>query len=159
VFKTTDGHINIATTGGAIWERFCRALGAEAMLKNPDYQSAKARSQNRKALNAEINTCTANKSSAEWIEIFNKAGVPCGPIYSIDQVFADPQVKHLRIAQSVKKKDKSTLTVVGQPVVLSRTGSRIAAPSPALGQHTSEVLKEFGFSAKEIAALRKAKAV
>ncbi|MEX2033741.1 MAG: CoA transferase, partial [Xanthobacteraceae bacterium] len=92
VFKTADGHINIATTGGAIWERFCRALGAEAMLKNPDYQSAKTRSQNRKALNAEIGTCTANKSSAAWIEIFNKAGVPCGPIYSIDQVFADPQV-------------------------------------------------------------------
>ena len=109
MFKTTDGHINIATTGGAIWERFCRALGAEAMLKKPEYQSAKARSQNRKALNAEIDTYTANKSSAEWIEIFNKAGVPCGPIYSIDQVFADPQVKHLGIAQSVKKKDKSTL--------------------------------------------------
>ena len=58
VFKTTDGHINIATTGGAIWERFCRALGAEAMMKKPEYQSAKSRSQNRKALNAEIDTYT-----------------------------------------------------------------------------------------------------
>jgi len=159
VFKTTDGHINIATTGGAIWERFCRALGADAMLKNPDYQSAKARSDNRKALNEEIGTYTAKKSSAEWIDIFNKAGVPCGPIYSIDQVFADPQVKHLGIAQSVKKKDKTTLNVVGQPIKLSRTNSRIAAPPPALGQHTNEVLKEFGFSAKEIVALRKANAL
>ena len=159
VFKTTDGHINIATTGGAIWERFCRALGAEAMIKKPEYQSSKARSENRKALNAEIDIYTAKKSSAEWIDIFNKAGVPCGPIYSIDQVFADPQVKHLGIAQTVRKKDKSTLNVVAQPVLLSRTKSRIAAPPPELGQHTNEVLKEFGFSAKQIAALRKANAI
>jgi len=159
VFKTTDGHINIATTGGAIWERFCRALGAEAMIKKPEYQSSKARSENRKALNAEIDIYTAKKSSAEWIDIFNKAGVPCGPIYSIDQVFADPQVKHLGIAQTVRKKDKSTLNVVAQPVLLSRTKSRIAAPPPELGQHTNEVLKEFGFSTKQIAALRKANAI
>src|SRR5215208_1540530 len=159
VFKTADGHINIATTGGAIWERFCRALGAEAMMKKPEYASSKARSDNRKALNAEIDTYTAKKSSAEWIDIFNKAGVPCGPIYNIDQVFADPQVKHLGIAQSVKKKDKSTLNVVGQPFAMSRTRSRIAAPPPELGQHTNEVLKEFGFKPKEIAALRKANAL
>jgi crotonobetainyl-CoA:carnitine CoA-transferase CaiB-like acyl-CoA transferase len=159
VFKTADGHINIATTGGPIWERFCRTLGAEAMMKKPEYATSKARSENRKALNAEIDTYTASKSSADWIEMMNKAGVPCGPINSIDQVFADPQVRHLGIAQSVKKKDKSTLTVVGQPVKLSRTGSRIAAPPPALGQHTNEVLKEFGFSAKDIAALRKAHAI
>ena len=159
VFKTTDGHINIATTGGAIWERFCRALGADAMIKNPVYQTAKARSDNRKALNEEIGTYTQNKSSAEWIDIFNKAGVPAGPIYSIDQVFADPQVKHLGIAQSVKKKDKSTLNVVGQPFKMSRTKSTIAAPPPELGQHTNEVLKEFGFKPNEIAVLRKANAL
>jgi len=159
VFKTTDGHINIATTGGAIWERFCKALGAEAMLKNPDYASGKARSANRKALNAEIDTYTQHKSSAEWIDIMNKAGVPAGPIYSIDQVFADPQVKHLGIAQSVKKRDKSTMELVGQPIMMSRTKTRMAAPPPDMGQHTNEVLKEFGFSAKEIAALHKAKAV
>jgi crotonobetainyl-CoA:carnitine CoA-transferase CaiB-like acyl-CoA transferase len=159
VFKTTDGYINIATTGGAIWERFAKALGADAMLKNPDYASAKARSANRKALNAEIDTYTQHKSSAEWIDIMNKAGVPCGPIYNIDQVFADPQVKHLGIAQGVKKRDKSTMEVVGQPIIMSRTKSKMAAPPPDMGQHTNEVLKEFGFSAKEIAALHKAKAV
>ena len=159
VFKTTDGHINIATTGGAIWERFCRALSAEAMMKKPEYASSKARSDNRKALNAEIDTYTQHKSSAEWIDIFNKAGVPAGPIYNIDQVFADPQVKHLGIAQSVMKKDKSTLNVVGHPFVMSRTKSKIAAPPPELGQHTNEVLKEFGFKPKEIAALRKANAL
>lgn len=159
VFKTTDGHINIATTGGAIWERFCRALGAEDMLTNPDYANAKARSANRKKLNAEIDVYTAKKSSAEWIDIFNKAGVPAGPIYNIDQVFADPQVKHLGIAQSTPKKDGTPLNVVGQPVTLSRTGSKIVARPPDIGEHTDEVLKEFGFSAAEIAELHKVKAV
>jgi formyl-CoA transferase len=159
VFKTSDGHINIATTGGAIWERFCRALGGEALLQKSEYQTAKARSQNRKALNAEIDSFTTQKSSAAWIEIFNKAGVPCGPIYAIDQVFADPQVAHLGMAQSVAKTDGGALTVVGQPITLSRTPSSIAAPPPKLGQHTDEVLGEFGFSAQEISALRQAKAV
>jgi formyl-CoA transferase len=129
------------------------------MLQNPDYGSTKLRSQNRKALNAEIDTYTPKRTSAEWIETFNKAGVPCGPIYSIDQVFADPQVKHLGIAQSTPKKDGSPLGLVGQPMTLSRTPSRMAARPPALGEHTDEVLQEFGFSAGEIAALRQSKAV
>lgn len=159
VFKTLDGYINIAASGSAIWERLCRALDAMAMASKPEYQSAKARSQHRKALNAEINSYTEKRTSAEWIEIFNNAGVPCGPIYSIDQVFSDPQVKHLNLAQSLKKNSGSELTVVGQPVLLSRTKSRIVAPSPSLGEHTDEVLKEFGFTAKEIAALRNANVI
>ncbi|MEW6451889.1 CaiB/BaiF CoA-transferase family protein [Leptospira sp. severe_002] len=159
VFKTSDGHINIATTGTVIWERFCKAMNAPALLENPDYKTGKLRSQHRKKLNAEIDTYTEKKSSDEWIDIFNKAGVPTGPIYNIDQVFADEQVKHLGIAQSTPKKDGSPLNVVGQPFVLSRTNSKIVARPPELGEHTDEVLKEFGFSASEIDALRKAKAV
>ena len=115
--------------------------------------------QNRDALNAEIDKATATKSSAEWVEIFNKVGVPCGPIYSIDQVFADPQVKHLGIAQESARSDGSRLGLVGQPFKLSRTPSKIAARPPDLGQHTDEILKEFGFADQEIAALHEANAV
>ena len=85
--------------------------------------------------------------------------MPSGPIYSIDQMFADPQVKHLGIAQGVKKKDKSLMKLVGQPMTLSRTPSRLVAHPPGIGEHTDTVLKEFGFKAKEIAALRKANAI
>ncbi|HEY7662938.1 MAG TPA: CoA transferase [Xanthobacteraceae bacterium] len=159
VFKTADGAINIASTGSTIWARFCAAAGASELMQRPEYQTAAGRSKHRDALNADIERYTVKRSSAEWIELLNKAGVPCGPIYSIDQVYADPQVEHLGMAQTVKRKDKSTLRMAGQPVSLSRTRSRLAAPPPGLGEHTDQVLKEFGFSAKEIAALHEAKAV
>ena len=158
-FKTRDGYINIATTGGKMWERFCRTLGDELLAQKPEYRTAEARSKHRDALNAEIETHLQSRTGAEWVEYFNKVGVPCGPIYSIDQVFADPQVRHLGIAQTVAGNGKPKLTLVGQPMSLSRTPSRLAAPPPRLGQHTDAVLKEFGFSAREIKALHKAGAV
>ncbi len=156
VFKTTDGHINIAAAGQKIWARTCEALGVPEMAKRPEYANGAERLKHRDQLNAEIEAITVTKSSAEWVDRFNQIGVPCGPIYSIDQVFADPQVKHLGIAQPVKG---SNLTLVGQGVRLSRTPSKLVAPPPALGQHTNQVLKEFGYSAKQIAALRKANAI
>jgi crotonobetainyl-CoA:carnitine CoA-transferase CaiB-like acyl-CoA transferase len=159
VFKTADGYINIASAGQKIWERFCQALGAPEWIARPEYVSNANRSKNRDALNAEIDLYTAKRTSADWVERFNKAGVPCGPIYAIDQMFADPQVKHVGMAQPVKTKDKKAMTLVGQPVSLSRTPSRLVAPPPGLGEHTGAVLKEFGFSAKEIAKLREASAI
>jgi formyl-CoA transferase len=159
VFKTADGHINIATTGQKIWERFCQALDARDLIPRPEYSTGAARSKNRDVLNAEIDQYTVKRTSADWVERFNAAGVPCGPIYAIDQMFADPQVKHIGIAQPVQAKDKASMTLVGQPVTLSRTPSRLVTPPPAIGQHTNAVLKEFGFNAKQIAALRKAEAI
>ena len=159
VFKTADGHINIAATGQKIWERFCSTLEAPELIHRPEYKTGAERSKNRDALNDEIGRHTARRTSAEWVERFNHAGVPCGPIYSIDQVYGDPQVEHLALAQSVETKGKKTLRMAGQPMTLSRTPSRLASPPPALGEHTDAVLEEFGFSAKDIAALHKANAV
>jgi len=159
VFKTKDGHINIAAGGQVMWERVCQAIGAPELLDNPDFKGSQLRSKNRDAVNAAIEKKTVDKTSAEWIDIFNKIGVPCGPIYSIDQMFADPQVKHLGIAQAGRRPDGSEQVFVGQPFTLSRTPSKIAATPPDQGQHTDEVLKEFGFKDGEIAELHKAKAV
>jgi crotonobetainyl-CoA:carnitine CoA-transferase CaiB-like acyl-CoA transferase len=159
VFKTKDGYINIATAGQKTWQRFCEAVGATALMERPEYKTAEARSKNRDALSPEIDEYLAAATSAEWVERLNKAGVPSGPIYAIDQVFADPQVKHLGIVQSVTMKDKSKMRLLGQPVGLSRTPSRLVARPPHLGEHTNAILKEFGFSARDIAALHKAKAL
>jgi crotonobetainyl-CoA:carnitine CoA-transferase CaiB-like acyl-CoA transferase len=159
VFTTADGYINVACAGQKIWERFCQAVDAPRLADSPDYKTAAARLKNRDALNAEIDKIMSHRTSADWVDALNEAGVPCGPIYSIDQVFADPQVEHLGIAQSVAKPDGETLTVVGQPVALSRTPSRIVVAPPEIGQHTDEVLKEFGYADAEIAALKQANAV
>jgi crotonobetainyl-CoA:carnitine CoA-transferase CaiB-like acyl-CoA transferase len=159
VFKTSDGFINIATTGGRIWQRFAEAIGAPDLPNRPEYATAPDRSKNRKALNAEINKYTEKKSSETWVKEFNAAGVPCGPIYAIDQVFADAQVQHLGMAQHVPNDENRHIQLVGQPVTLSRTPSKMAARPPEFGEHTEEVLAEFGFAADEIKELRERKVV
>jgi formyl-CoA transferase len=159
VFKTSDGYINIATTGGRIWERCAQAIGAPELVTNPEYATAPARSKNRDALNAVINKLTMKNSTDAWVSELNAAGVPCGPIYSIDQMFEDAQVKHLGIAQVVPNAENRQIRLVGQPVTLSRTPSRMAARPPEFGEQTDEVLAEFGFSAGEIADLRQGKVV
>jgi crotonobetainyl-CoA:carnitine CoA-transferase CaiB-like acyl-CoA transferase len=159
VFKTKDGYINIATAGQKTWQRFCEATSATALMDKPEYKTPEARSKNRDALGAEIDNYLVGATSAEWVDRLNKAGVPSGPIYSIDQVFADPQVQHLGIVQAVTRKDKSKMRLLGQPVVLSRTPSRLTVRPPDLGEHTDAILKEFGFKARDITALHKAKAV
>jgi formyl-CoA transferase len=156
VFRTRDGVINIATTGGRIWERFAQAIEAPDLLTHPDYATIALRSQNRDALNAAIETYLAKRTTAEWVDILNAAGVPCGPIYAINEVFDDAQVKHLGMAQAVPE---TGTTLVAQPFTLSRTPSRMAARPPLAGEQTDEVLAEFGFAAPEIAALRAAKIV
>ena len=159
VFKTSDGYINIATTGGRIWQRFAEAIGAPDLPNQPEYATGPERSKNRKALNAEINKLTEKKSSETWVKEFNAAGVPCGPIYSIDQMFADAQVEHLGIAQDVPNAEGRHIRLVGQPFTLSRTPSKMAARPPEFGEQTDEVLAEFGFTKDEIGSLRKKKVV
>eukprot|EP01035_Chromulina_nebulosa_P029842 gene29842-39593_t len=159
VFKTSDGFINIATTGGKIWERCAQSIGAPELITDPDYATAPARSKNRDALGAEINARTAQNTTEYWVTALNAAGVPCGPIYAIDQMFADEQVKHLGIAQDVPNDQGREITLVGQPFTLSRTPSTMAARPPEFGEQTDEVLAEFGFSGEEIAALHRGKVV
>jgi formyl-CoA transferase len=159
VFRTSDGYINIATTGGRIWERCAQSIGAPELYSHPDYATAPARSKNRDALNAEIEKRTLTKSTETWVREFNDAGVPCGPIYAIDQMFEDAQVKHLGIAQDVPNDEDRHIRLVGQPVTLSRTPSKMVARPPEFGEQTDEVLKEFGFGADEIAGLKDAKVV
>ena len=159
VYKTKDGHINIATTGQPTWLRFCKALGAERFTKQPDYETAALRSKNRDALNAEINAIMARHTSTEWIDLLNAQGVACGPIYAIDEMFEDPQVKHLGIVTPMHTDNRGVLNVMRQPVSLSRTPSMIAQPTPERGEHSEEILAEFGFSNDEIAALRASGAI
>src|SRR3984893_11253613 len=147
VFQTSDGYINIASAGDEIFGRFCRAVDRPDLAEHPDYKTGRARSDNRKALNAATEAITKKHTSVEWIDRLNKAGVPSGPIYKMDEVFADPQVKHLGIAQTVRHKQLGDIELIGQAVTLSRTPSQLKTASPDAGEHTDAILAELGYSA------------
>jgi crotonobetainyl-CoA:carnitine CoA-transferase CaiB-like acyl-CoA transferase len=159
VFPTADGHINIAASGHHIFKRLCEALDAPGLFADPDFNTADKRSQNRVRLNAELAERTRRYRSQELVEKLNAASVPSGPIYSIDQVFADPQVKHVGMAVPMPHPKRSDVGVVNQAVTLSRTPPVIDRPTPDLGQHTEEILAELGYDGAAIADLRKRKVI
>ncbi|MCC7081142.1 MAG: CoA transferase, partial [Burkholderiales bacterium] len=99
---------------------------------------------------------TRHKSSAHWVELFEEAGVPCGPIYTIDQTFADPQVQHLGIAAPVSHPVKGEFRIVGSPINMHGTPKTIRRPTPDRGEHSDEILREFGFSDAQLRELRAA---
>jgi crotonobetainyl-CoA:carnitine CoA-transferase CaiB-like acyl-CoA transferase len=158
-FRTKDGYMNIAATGEAMWRRLCTALAREDMLENPDFKGEASRSKNRVAINAEISKALAARTSAEWIALLNEEGVPCGPIYDIGQMFADPQVKHLGAAATVKSPKLGEIRIVNQAVGLSRTPASMAVAPPEIGEHTDDLLRELGYAAAAIEDLRQKKIV
>jgi crotonobetainyl-CoA:carnitine CoA-transferase CaiB-like acyl-CoA transferase len=155
VFPTSDGYINIAAGEDSMWTRLCRALGADELLDKPEYANVELRSRNRKQCNAELSRYTKTKPSKEWMDIFESAGVASGPIYKMNEVFDDPQVKHLGMAAPIKHPQLGDTAVVNQPFALSRTPSEMRTPTPEIGQHTGAILHELGYSDGEIADLRK----
>src|ERR1700732_3397435 len=154
VFPTSDGHINIAASGEHIFARFCQAVGLARLLEDPQFADAASRSKNRLAINQIISEVTKQQSSSDLIAKLNQAGVPCGPINRMDQVFADPQVQHLGMAAALHHETLGDIAVVNQPVKLSRTPSHIAHPTPEKGEHTEQVLKDYGYDDKAIADFR-----
>ena len=159
VFKTADGQINIASSGSAIYRRFCEAIGAPQLFTHPDYATTALRSKNRDKLNAEIGEYIKTKTSAAWIALLNEAGVPAGPINNIAEVFADPQVKHLGMSRAIDNPRRGRKEHLSQAISLSRTPWQLRRPTPELGEHTGEVMRELGVGDKEIADLRARKVI
>jgi len=158
-YRTADGHLNVAASGSVMWQRLCDAIGRPELVKDERFAKAELRAANRAALADELNAALSKRRSAEWVELLNAAGVPCGPIYAMDEVFADPQVKHLGATASVEHPTLGTLNILNQPIRLSRTPAAVVTPTPERGDHTDEVLGELGLDAVQIARLRADKVV
>jgi len=137
------------------WQRFCKALGKADWAKDPAYATNADRKQRRDKLNPDIEAIIKTRTSAEWVELLQEQGVPCGPIYRIDEMFEDPQVQHLGIAEAMDTEAFGKTRAMAQPVRLERTPSRLAVAPPGRGEHADELLQELGLAEAEIADLRK----
>jgi formyl-CoA transferase len=153
-FRTADGYINIAGSGN-LYPRLCKVIGMPELTTHPDYSDYKLRHKNRIALVKDIEEKTSQRKSAEWVEVLNKAGVPCGPIYKMNEVFADPQVQHLGMTAPTHHHVLGDIELVAQGVRLSRTAFEVRTAAPDQGAHTDEVLGEYRYSTVEIADFRK----
>jgi crotonobetainyl-CoA:carnitine CoA-transferase CaiB-like acyl-CoA transferase len=157
-FKTRDGYANIAPTP-PMWKRFCKAIGRPEWGENPEWATPKGRRQHREVINTAINEITTKEDTASLVARMNAAGVPCGPVYGIDQAFNDPQVKHLGIAKDVPSKALGNIKVIGQPIALSRTPTSMVTGAPDYAEQADEILAEFGYSGKDIESFRKIGAI
>ena len=158
-YITSNGYINVATYGNEIWRRLCKAIGREDLLEKSEYATPSGRIAHRAAINATLNETFEGSDSAHWIGLLNEAGVPCGPIYSVDQVFADPQVRLLQQGARVTHPRLGEIELVNQAVKLDRTPASLVSATPDLGEHTDEILQELGLEPSRIAALRAMKVV
>ncbi|QHI97690.1 CoA transferase [Xylophilus rhododendri] len=151
VYPTADGWINIAAGEQAMFARLVKAMGCEELMAVPEYSTEEGRSEHRTALNAELSRRTREHGSAHWLEVFERGSVAAGPINRMNEVFEDPQVRHLQVAQTLQHQTLGAIQVVGQPFQLSRTPSQMRSVTPLRGEHTDEILAEAGYSEQDIA--------
>jgi len=152
-YKTKDGYVNVAPIP-SMWGRLCKALGHEEWIEHPDYATREIRRKRRKEINDEIAGIIAGMDTATVMAKLEAAEVPCGPIYTIDQAYNDPQAKHLKLTDTVIATNGSEMTLPRQPFTLSRTPSKLMRRTPEFAEHTDELLAEFGFSGAEIKGFR-----
>ncbi len=158
-FRTGDGYVNIAAGNDAMFARLCRALGLDHLVSDPRFATNAGRITNLPALVEAIESVLAKYRTAEVVALLDAAEVPCGPIYTVPEVFADPQVQHLELRQRVPHPVLGEVDQLGFPYRFSASPASIRRHPPLLGEHTEEVLGELGFSSAEIAELRRSGAV
>lgn len=154
VFATRDDPINIAAATESQWKSLCGVLGAADLLTRGEFADRGARLRHRSELTAELETYLRERPALEWITLIRDAGVPCGPIHRMDQVFADPQIQAIGMVQNVTANDGSELAMVRGPLWFDGQPTPIRSHPPACGAHTLEILLEAGLSQDEVTTLR-----
>lgn len=158
-YPTKDGYVNIAGSSGEHWKRLCVTLGREDWLDKPEWVSPGRRRKDRAAINAAIAAETIKETTTHWVEALEPAGLPCGPIYTMDQTFADPQVKHLGIAAPVDHPRLGPTHMIANPLHIGDHDRSIRSTAPLDAEHTEEVMRWLGYDDTEIEGMRKARAI
>ena len=161
LFETSDGLVNLAASTGKMFNAFATAVGHPELAKDERFRSAKLRYKNRKALWNAVNVITRQIATADLVNLANEAGCPCGPVYSIDQAFDDPQVRALKMTKPAPHVERGKIDLVRSPINLSAVpqDSEFDRSAPLVGEHSDEILKDLGFESAEIRALREAGAI
>ncbi len=155
VYPSKDGFFNLAGSSTKLWMRSCEVMGHPEWKDKVEWSTQEGRHKDRKNINAAIEAITATKPTAHWMKVFEDAGIPCGPIYTIDQTFNDPQVKHLGMASPVMHPRLGRLELVGSPINFFGTEKKIRSATPEGGQHTDEIMGELGYSKGDIEQFHK----
>ena len=158
-FKSNDGYFNIGASGTAQYRALCDAIARPDLRDDPRYENNDGRYQDRPRINAELNKEFGKNTTQYWVDKLNAAGVPCGPIYNMKEVFDDEQVKHLGAAATVKHPKLGDIRIVSQPVKLSRTPATVSYTLPEQGANNHEVLTSIGYTAEQIASLKQKKVI
>jgi crotonobetainyl-CoA:carnitine CoA-transferase CaiB-like acyl-CoA transferase len=153
LFEASDGYVNLGASGEGNWKRFCDALDMPRWHNDPEFETEKLRVKHRERLNREIQQRFAERSVAYWVDMLNAAGVPCGPVYTVPQMFDDAQVQHLQVEQVQHTPEGVERHYITQPVRLTRTPATLARSAPGWGEHTDELLEQAGYDAAAIAQL------
>lgn len=153
-FATADGHLNVGAAGGRLLHAFAAAIGLPGLPDDARFDTLQKRSSNRAELNALVAGRLRTRTTAEWVSALTAAGVPCGPVYRMDEVFADPQVQHLAMTQDVLHPALGPLALIRNAVRMTGGPGTVRTPSPDPGDHTVEVLAGLGYSPAQIEELR-----
>jgi formyl-CoA transferase len=154
MYQTADGYMNLAAPWGRLWTALCDVLERPGLANDPRFSGPTERTRNRDALNEEITAALRAHTTADWVEIMNEAGIPSGPVNDIEQTFADPQVQHLGIATPVTHPSLGEIEIIGNATHLEGVPNTIRRPAPEPGEHSDEILREFGLTDSEINSLR-----
>jgi crotonobetainyl-CoA:carnitine CoA-transferase CaiB-like acyl-CoA transferase len=158
-FKAKDGFINIAVGNDNLWKKFCDAVELQDIVDDPKFATNAKRVKNRNEVVGIISKVIATKAMKKWLDILESAGVPCGPIYTVDQIFSDPQVLARNMLVEVDHPKCGKVKVTGSPIKFSETPAEVVTAPPSLGQHNEEILHELGFSNDTIEKLKEEKVI